>query len=471
MAKYNQVSSELLKKLKEVLGDKYVSTAPDKLEAYQTDEEGNSYYFRKPEVVVFPGSTEDVAAVVKLANQYLVPITPRSAGSGVACGAIPIYHGIVMELERMNKILKIDEDNLYAVVQTGVRTNDMQQEAKQRGLLYAGDPCSSDSCQIGGNVATNAGGNKAVRYGTTRNQIYCIKMVTGEGEIVTLGARLQKKSTGYAVEELIYGSEGTLGIITEITLKLRPLPPHKIDLVAVFTHDEEALLIPNKIIKAGIEPTSIEFMDNKAINACGKYIKVDLPYAKEDGVYVIVTIETFDEEELDRKTEKLNDLCEANGAIEVLMADDRIWSARRNIAEAARDIDKMYIAEDFVVPLDKIVEIIKILPILEKKHGMSVITAAHIGDGNMHPLLLNTQNVSPEEWVKKVEAFHGDLFPIVYEFGGRLSGEHGIGYKKMHDFKIYTDPVERKLMMKIKEALDPNTILNPAKIFDLNEGY
>lgn len=186
-----------------------------------------------PEVVVFPATTEEVSEVVKLANKYVVPITPRSAGSGVACGAIPVYHGIVMELERMNKILEIDEDNLFARVQTGVRTSVIQEECKRRNLLYAGDPCSADSCQIGGNVATNAGGNKAVKYGTTRNQIYGMKVVMPNGDIVDVGARLQKCSTGYCLEQLICGSEGTLGVVTEVTLKLRPLPPYKFDLVAI----------------------------------------------------------------------------------------------------------------------------------------------------------------------------------------------------------------------------------------------
>lgn len=254
---------------------------PEKLETFQTDEEGNPFWFRTPEVVVFPETTEQVADVVKLANKYLVSITPRAAGSGVSCGAIPVYHGIVIELDRMDKILKIDEDNLYVVVQTGVRTAVIQQECKQRGLLYAGDPCSADSCQIGGNVATNAGGNKAVKYGTTRNQIYGMKIVTPTGDIVDVGARLQKCSTGYCVEQLICGSEGTLGIITEITLKLRPLPPCKFDMVAIFDNDTKAFALPNKILKAGIEPTSIEYMDNFALKMCSNFCKVTLIPARK----------------------------------------------------------------------------------------------------------------------------------------------------------------------------------------------
>ena len=216
---FNPVTPELLAELRQVVGDKYVKTDEDYLEKYQTDEEGNSHYFHKPEVVVFPGSTEEVAAIVKLANKYLVPITPRSAGSGVACGAIPVYHGIVVELERMNQILKFDADNMYAVCQTGVITGDLQREAAKHGLLYAGDPSSADSSMIGGNVANNAGGNKAVKYGTTRHQIYSLKVVTPTGDILDAGARLKKSSTGLCLEQLFAGSEGTLGIITEVMEK------------------------------------------------------------------------------------------------------------------------------------------------------------------------------------------------------------------------------------------------------------
>lgn len=290
MARFNKVSAELLDELRHVLGEKGVTVDPEKLETYQTDEEGNPYWFHTPEVVVFPRTTEEVAEVIKLANKYLVPITPRAAGSGVACGAIPVYHGIVMELDKMDQILKIDEDNLYAIVQTGVRTSVIQQECKQRGLLYAGDPCSADSCQIGGNVATNAGGNKAVKYGTTRNQIYGMKIVTPTGDIVDVGARLQKCSTGYCLEQLICGSEGTLGVVTEITLKLRPLPPCKFDLVAIFDEDAKAFALPNKILKAGIEPTSIEYMDNKALKMCSNFCKVTLPHVEDNCCYVIITV-------------------------------------------------------------------------------------------------------------------------------------------------------------------------------------
>ena len=467
MATFNPVTPELLEKLRNVVGDKYVKTDEDYLTAYQTDEEGNSIYFRKPEVVVFPGSTEEVAAIVKLANEYLVPLTPRSAGSGVACGAIPIYHGIVVELERMNKILKFDADNMYATCQTGVLTGDLQAEARKHNLLYAGDPSSAESCQIGGNVANNAGGNKAVKYGTTRHQIYSLKVVTPPGDIVTLGARLQKCSTGLCLEQLLAGSEGILGIITEVTVKLRPLPPYSFNMVCVFKSDEEAFALPNKILKAGIDPTSIEFMDNEALQLTCKFLDMKMPHVDDGCDYVIVTVESFNEDDSDRKMEQLCDLAEANGSIDEFEADARIWKLRKQFAEAARSVDKMFQTEDFVVPLDKIPDITKQLPELRRKYDLYCVTVAHIGDGNIHVLPLNNKGLSPEEWFNKIKAFHHDLFPRVYALGGKMSGEHGIGFKKLEEFEACTPEGELKMIRAIKKALDPNDIMNPGKLVNV----
>lgn len=466
--KFNPVTPELLAELKNVLGEKYVKTDDDHLVAYQTDEEGNSYYFHKPEVVVFPGSTEEVAAVVKLANAHLVPLTPRSAGSGVACGAIPVYRGIVIELERMNKILTFDAENMYATCQTGVMTGDLQAEARKHNLLYAGDPSSAESCQIGGNVANNAGGNKAVKYGTTRHQIYSLKVVTPTGDIVDVGARLQKCSTGLCLEQLIAGSEGILGIITEVTVKLRPLPPYSFNMVCVFKSDEEAFALPNKILKAGIDPTSIEFMDNEALGMTCKFLDMPMPHVDDGCDYVIVTVETFDEGDSDCKMEKLCDLAEANGAIDVLEADARIWKLRKQFAEAARNIDMMFQTEDFVVPLDKIADITKQIPELREKYDLYCVTVAHIGDGNIHVLPLNVKKLSPEAWFEKIKTFHRDLFPRVYALGGKMSGEHGIGYKKKEEFSLCTPAGEVNMIKAIKKALDPNGIMNPGKLVDVD---
>lgn len=467
--RFNEVTDEVVQALQAIVGEKYVKTDEEYRTKYQTDEEGNSYFFHKPEVVVFPKTTEEVAAIVCLANKKLIPITPRSAGTGVACGAIPIYHGIVLALERMNEIITLDAENMYAVCQTGVLTGVLQEEARKHGLLYAGDPSSSESCQLGGNVASNAGGNKAVKYGTTRHQIYSLKVVTPTGDIVTVGGRLAKCSTGLCLEQLIAGSEGILGVITEVTVRLKPLPPYNFNMVCVFEKDDDAFALPNKILKAGIDPTSIEYMDKEALQMTCKFLDMTMPHVQEGCSYVIVTVETFDEDELDRKMAVLCDLAENNGSIDEFEADKRIWKLRKQFAEAARNIDIMYQAEDFVVPLDKIHDITGQLPELRQKYDLYCVTVAHIGDGNIHVLPLNHRGLSPEAWHEKIQAFHQDLFPRVYALGGKMSGEHGIGYKKRDDFIRCTSKEEVQLIRAIKKAWDPNGIMNPGKIIPLEE--
>ena len=320
---------------------------------------------------------------------------------------------------------------------------------------------------IGGNVANNAGGNKAVKYGTTRNQIYSLKVVTPTGDILDAGARLKKCSTGLCLEQLFAGSEGVLGIITEVTVKLRPMPPYTFNMVCVFKTDEEAFALPNKILKAGIDPTSIEFKDNEALRKTCKFLDMKMPHVDEGCDYVIVTVESFSEDDSDRKMEQLCDLAEENGSIDEFEADKRIWKLRKQFAEAARDVDKMFQTEDFVVPLDKIPDITKQIPELREKYDLYCVTVAHIGDGNIHVLPLNAKGLSPEEWFEKIKAFHRDLFPRVYALGGKMSGEHGVGFKKLEEFALCTPEAELNVIKAIKKALDPNNVMNPGKLVQI----
>lgn len=464
MVKYNPVTPELIEELKQVLGAANILVDAEKLEQYKTDEEGNPKYHRVPEVVVMPGTTEEVAAVVKLANKYLVPVTPRSAGTSLAGGAIPVHRGIVLLMERMNKIVEINAESLYMITEAGVRTEDVQKAAGEAGLLYAGDPCSADSCLIGGNIATNAGGNKAVRYGTTRNQVYSLEVVTPTGEITNIGARLNKNSTGFALEQLIMGAEGTLGIITKATLKLVPLAPHRMDLLAIFTDLDQAINVVPKILKAGINPTSVEFMANDAIQISCDYLQTQMPH-QQDGLYVIITLESFSEEELENNVVMLDELCTEAGAVEVLEADERVWKVRKNFAEAGRAKSLINVTEDAVVPLDKIVELIQECEVIRKKYNIQLGTVAHIGDGNVHFMIFKG-DLPEDKWEETLENFHIDLYKYVYSIGGRISGEHGIGFKKIKLLETYADPVELQIMRNIKKALDPNYILNPSKVFN-----
>ena len=465
MAQYNPVTEEVLLALREALGAENVKIDEETLDRYKTDEETDPRYHHLPEVVVLPGSTEEVAEVMKIANKYLVPVTPRSAGTSVSCGAVPVHGGIVLLLERMDKIIEMNTEAMYMVVEAGARTIEIQKMANDAGFLYAGDPCSADSCLIGGNIATNAGGNKAVRYGTTRHQVYSIEVVTPTGEITELGNRLKKCSTGYCLDQLIMGSEGTLGIITKATIKLLPMCPYKLDILAVFTDVQKAVdLVPN-LIKAGLNPTSIEFMDNGFVRAASDFTEIRLPHY-EDGSYVIVTVETFNEDELDMKMEQLDEICTQCGATDVLEADERVWRVRRNCLEGTRVLSKVSTSDDLVVPVDKIADCIEHLQEVAKDYNFKLMCLAHAGDGNLHFQILKC-DMSDEQWEDELQRFHAIAYEYVYSLGGRISGEHGIGAKKLAAMETYTDPVELEIMRTIKRAMDPNNILNPGKVFNV----
>lgn len=465
MKKYNPVTPEIINELKNLLGGK-VATDPDIIEPYGHDEVPDSQYARMPEAVVFPETAEQIAAVMKLANKYLIPVVPRGAGTGLACGAVPSYGGIVLSVEKMDKIIEINKESMYMIVQPGVRTDDIQKAAKSVDLFYAGDPCSGDACHIGGNVATNAGGNKAVKYGTTRHQIYSLEVVTPKGDIVTFGGRLEKNTTGYNLEQLIIGSEGTLGIITQITLRLKPLPKDVIDLLAVFPDVESAIAIVGKVLKAGITPTCVEFMDTITIQSVEKFLNEKLPNS-DNGNYVIIQVEANNEDEIDDKCVMLDELCTENGAISVLVADPaKIWRARKSFAEAVRHESLTAAKEDVVVPVDQIANMMHEIAALREKYNLVTRTASHAGDGNIHLNILKGE-IADEEWNDKIEKFQHDLYTVVYRLGGKLSGEHGIGFKRKHLMEEYTNPVELDVMRSIKKAMDPNLILNPGKIFDV----
>lgn len=466
MEQYNPVTPEVLQALRDVVGDKYVKTDDDVLEVYKADESLAPSFWCKPEVVVLPASTEEVAGVMKVANKFKVPVTPRSAGTSVSCGAVPAYHGIVLLMERMNKILDFNEEGMYMTVEAGVRTIDIQNMAHDHGLLYAGDPCSADSCLIGGNLATNAGGNKAVRYGTTRHQVYAIEVVLPTGKITHFGAALKKCSTGYCLDQLVIGSEGTLGIITKATLKLVPLPPYRLDVLAVFTDLAKATALVPKLVKAGLNPTSVEFMDNNFVRSASDYAEIKLPH-HDDGCYDIISIETFNEDELDDKMEKLSAICEEAGATDILEADDRVWKVRRSCLESTRKFSKVATSEDLVVPVNKIAELIQKLVAESKKYDFRLFCLAHAGDGNLHFQILKC-DMSDEEWEKQLKEFRATAYKYVYGMGGRLSGEHGIGFKRLKYMEEYTEPTELEVMKEIKRALDPNWILNPGKVIEAN---
>lgn len=465
METYQPITPEIIEKLKAITGPSYVKTDKDILVQYQTDYETDPRRFHLPEAAVIPANAEEISQIVKLANEYHFPITVRSGGTSLADGAIPVCGGLVLCMERLNKIIELNEEGMYMTVEAGVRTVDLQKEAKAHGLLYAGDPSSAESCMIGANLATNAGGLKAVRYGVTRHQVYCLEMVTPTGDIVECGRILKKCSTGYDLEQLIIGSEGTLGIITKVTVKLIPLPPYRFDVLAVYTDPRKALYMVPKLLKAGIDPTSVEYMDNSYVRDTADYCHYsDMPHY-EDGIYVIITVETFREDELDSKMESVCTICEESGAVDVLEADERIWNMRRNVQTSCEMVSKVFLTDDVVVPVHKIASTIEKIMEIGEDYPFQVKINAHIGDGNLH-IVLCKMDMSDEEWETSVEKFHQQVYAYAYSVGGRLAGEHGIGAKKLKYMEEFTPKGELAIMKTIKRAMDPNNILNPGKLID-----
>lgn len=465
MGNYNRVTAEVIKQLQEIVGEKFVLHDEEKMEPYSHDELMDPKYMKMPEVVVLPENAEQISKVVKLASKLTIPIVPRGAGTGLASGASPVKGGIVLSVERLNKILEIDHENMFMVVEPGVTTAVVQKAANDEGYLYAGDPCSGDSSFIGGNVATNAGGNKAVKYGTTRQQVNGVEIVTADGDIITIGGKCKKDSTGYSLLHLIIGSEGTLGIITKCYLKLVPLAKNVMDLLAVFPDLSAAIGVVPKVMAAGITPVCVEFMDNESIKCCEKYLNEKLPNS-EEGHYIIVSIEGDNEEILEDQCATIDEISMASGALTVLVADPaKIWKARKAYAEADRARSLIFSMEDVVVPGNKIPETVEKIAELGKKYNIAIHCAGHAGDGNIHANILKDK-MTDEQWDTQLPKLQHEIYNLVYSQGGKLSGEHGIGYKRVKLMEEFTNPVEIKMMRAIKNALDPKGILNPGKVIN-----
>lgn len=462
---YGKLDEKRMAVLRGLVGDKNVYTAADKLVPYKRDE-GTLRGGQLPAAVVLPEATEEVAAIVQKANEWHIPVIPRGTGTGLEGGAVPDFNGaIVIDLTRMNHILEINTDAMYMTVEAGVIVQNLQEEAKKRGLLYAGDPCSGDSCCIGGNGATNAGGNRAVKYGTTRDQIYAIEVVTPTGKIAHLGHRLHKMTAGYPLEKIVIGAEGTLGIITKLTLKLVPLPKYTADLLAVFPSAETALSLVTALPKAGLTPTCLEFMDYEVIEVVEKYLDEKQP-CPENGAYMIIQLDGKTADSLDEDCVTADELCRSLGAADVFLAPaDKVWKVRKAFTEASAADCPVAAMEDFVVPPDKLLELMQALVPIGKETGVVYRGVSHAGDGNIHLDLLRKNFASAEEEKEKIAAFEDKACAAVYQLGGVISGEHGIGRTRKKLFAKYTDPVALELMRALKKAWDPNRIMNPGNIF------
>ena len=469
MTRFTPIDDKAIKELERILGPHNVAVDPDKRRAYSHDEVGTQFWDADhlAEVVVFPETTQHVSAVMRYASSRVIPVTPRGAGTGLSMGAVPAFGGIVMAFDKMNRIIEVDEDNLTVTAEPGVVTAEINKAAASRGLQYAGDPCSGDASFIGGNLAENAGGNKVVKYGTTGANVLGMEVVLPSGEVTFFGGKRRKDVTGLDLVHLMAGSEGTLGLVTKIILKLVPLPGGVVDLLAPFATVEEAIAFVPRIFSRGrIIPASVEFIDHTSLEVVSRYLGSGLPYG-DAGAHLIIQIEGAGGDALADEYERIGDLCMESGALEVFVADnrnfrDKLWKARKSISEAVMAFYTRYAKEDVVVPTSETPALMKAVQDICERYGIESANYGHVGDGNMHVNLLMEDD--RPDWKTVIESARIDLYRATAELGGTLSGEHGIGLKRRKYMPLFVDEPQLRLIREIKKAFDPQGILNPGKI-------
>jgi glycolate oxidase len=469
---FAEVSIDIISQFKGIVGDENVILDAEKRFAYSHDETED--YSFLPDVVLKPITPEEISAIMKLCHQHMIAVTPRGGGTGLSGGALPIEKGVVISMERFNKILSIDELNLQATVEPGVITEIFQNAVKEKGLFYPPDPASRGSCFIGGNVSENSGGPKAVKYGVTRDYVLNLEVVLPTGDIIWTGANVLKNSTGYNLTQLMCGSEGTLGIITKIVFKLRGLPQKSVLLLIPFITNEEACRAIAEIFRAGVTPSGMEFFEREAamktIDYCEKIYaaKVTTQFPESMDAYLLCELDGNDDEILMRDAERVMAVVEQFQAGEILFADaelqkEELWKIRKNISPGvqAYSLNK---AEDVVVPRANLPKLIVGIKEIGSRYGFNSVCYGHLGDGNLHINVLK-ERMSDEDWNTKVNDGIAEIFTLAVSLGGTLSGEHGIGIAKRPFMNIAMREANLQVMRGIKKAFDPHGILNPGKIF------
>lgn len=464
-SEFRTADQEFLEDLRSIVGEAYVRVDDDALDKYASDET-EDFVFR-PDAAVLPSTTEEVSRILEAAWRRNVPVTPRAGGTGLSGGALPIHGGIVLGVERMDRIIEIDRDNLMAVVEPGVITQALQETVEKLGLYYPPDPASRGSCLIGGNLAECAGGPHAVKYGVTKDYVLGIEAVLADGTIIRHGGKLLKNSTGYNLTQLIVGSEGTLAVITKIFLKLVPLPKHRTLLLVPFPTLESAARTVPALMNAGITPSVLEFMERDAVKASEKHLGVAVPNS-DAAAQLIVELDGDDGEAIRRSAEEVCRIALEQGASDVLLADssvkqNEIWTMRRATGEAVKSIS-VYKEEDTVVPRFNLVPLLLGVKEIAHRYGITTICYGHAGDGNLHVNILK-MDMSDIEWNESLDPAIREIFELTISLGGTISGEHGIGYSQKRYLPIAFSADEIDLMKRIKRAFDPKGILNPGKIF------
>ncbi|MEK7803911.1 MAG: FAD-linked oxidase C-terminal domain-containing protein [Deltaproteobacteria bacterium] len=456
------LSQNIAKELNNIAGKENITTSREDLICYSYDATNQKFL---PDAVVFPKSAEEISLILKLANKEAFPVIPRGAGSGFSGGSLPVEGGVVVSLERMNKILKIDTDNLVAIVEPGVVTGDFQEEAEKLGLFYPPDPSSLKFCTIGGNIAECAGGPKAVKYGVTKDYVLGLEVVLPTGEIVNTGVQTAKGVVGYDLTKLMVGSEGTLGIVTKAVLKLLPLPESTKTMFAVFSDMRDAANTVSKIISSKIIPSTLEFMDKESIGCVAGYLPPDLSGSIDAALLIEVD---GDKDLIEKEALLIRGICMESSATDVRIARNRqeaktLWQARRAISPALARLKPNKINEDIVVPRSKIPDAIIGVREIAKKYNLTNANFGHAGDGNIHVNIMIDKSLKDE--LNRAEEAVKEIFELVISLGGTISGEHGIGTTKMPYIKMELSQSAIDVMKKIKQVLDPKGILNPGKIF------
>jgi glycolate oxidase len=458
---------EVIQKLQNIVGQDFVFTDIETRNHYGHDETED--YVFPPNAVVKPANALEISNILMLANDYKIPVTPIGARTGLSGGALSVQQGIGLSTERLNKILKIDEQNLQIIVEPAVITQVLREAVAEKGLFYPPDPSSQGSCWIGGNVAENAGGARAVKYGVTKDYVLNLEVVLSNGEIIWTGANTLKNSTGYNLTQLMVGSEGTLGIITKIVLKLLPKNNHNVLMLVPFYNANQACEAVSAIFRAGIIPSALEFMERDAIDWTLRYFAIDnIPVSPKVQAHLLIEVDGNYPEILMAEAEKIMLVVEQFDIDEVLFADSEeqknaLWKMRRSVAEAVK-ANSIYKEEDTVVPRFELPKLLSGIKAIGKKYGFQSVCYGHAGDGNLHVNIIKGE-MTDDQWEKEVTKGIREIFALTVSLKGTLSGEHGIGFVQKNYMDIAFSKTHLELMERIKFVFDPNGILNPGKIF------
>lgn len=455
--------------LRQILGNNYVLVDEESLQHYAHDETEDLHF--PPDVVVKPRTVEEISAIMRLCNESRIPVTPRGAGTGLSGGALPQFGGVLLSTERLNQILHIDERNLQVTTEPGVITEVLMDAVKEKGLFYPPDPSSRGSCFIGGNIAENSGGPKAVKYGVVKDYVLNLEMVLPNGEVIWTGANVLKNATGYNLTQLVVGSEGTLGIVTKIVLKLIPLPKYDLLMLVPFRSAESACEAVSAIFRAGFTPSALEFMERDALVWGSRFVETTVVQVTDDiQAHLLIEVDGNHLDVLMTEMETIAELMQQFDCADILFADDaqqkaELWKMRRRIGEAVKS-RSIYKEEDTVVPRAELPVLLKGVKEIGNRYGFKSVCYGHAGDGNLHVNIIRGE-LSEEEWNGTIKNGIREIFQLVKSLGGTISGEHGIGLVQKEYLDIVFDHNQLYLMREIKRVFDPANILNAGKIFDL----